>query len=104
MEIEVEGGDVKDCFVELANAVEVFSQSVCGSCQSPDTMPRVREKDGNSYYEMVCNSCGASLSFGQTRVGNRLYPRRKGKDGSYLSHNGWVKWQAKQTAAADDPF
>jgi hypothetical protein len=104
MEIEVEGGDVKDCFIELANAVEVFSQSVCQACESPDTMPRVREKDGNSYFEVFCNSCNAALSFGQTRVGNRLYPRRKGKDGSYLPHHGWVKWQPKQDASFDDAF
>ena len=107
VEIEVEGGDVKDCFVELANAVEVFSNSTCGACDSHNTAPSVREKEGNVYHEMRCLDCGAALSFGQTRVGNRLYPRRKGKDGSFLSGNGWVKWQgqAKQsTAAFDDAF
>jgi hypothetical protein len=109
MEIEVEGSDVKECFVELAQSIEVFSQSVCGACQSPDTMPTVRERDGNSYHEMRCNSCGATLSFGQTRVGNKLYPRRKGKDGSFLSGNGWVKWQQREAApsaaaAFDDAF
>lgn len=105
--IEVEGSDVKDCFDELANAVEVFGgNSVCGACESHNTTPSVREKDGNVYREIKCLDCQSALGLGQTKVGNKLYPRRKGKDGSYLPHNGWVKWQAKQasTAAFDDAF
>jgi hypothetical protein len=107
LEIEVEGSDVKDCFTELAAAVEVFSNSVCGACDSPNTVPAVRDRDGNIYHEMACKDCGATLGFGQTRVGNKLFPRRKGKDGSYLPGNGWQKWQGKQSAAAaafDDAF
>jgi hypothetical protein len=107
LEIEVEGSDVKECFAELANAVEVFSNSVCGACDSANTVPAVRERDGNVYHEMVCKDCGATLGFGQTRVGNKLFPRRKGKDGSYLPGNGWQKWQKQQpasTAAFDEPF
>ena len=101
-EIEVEGSDVKDAFVELAGAIEVFGSSTCGACDSTNTMPQVRDVQGNTYYEMRCQDCGSALSFGQTKVGNRLYPRRKGKDGSYLPGNGWVKFQPK--AAADEPF
>lgn len=107
LEIEVEGSDVKECFTELANAVEVFSNSVCGACDSHNTVPAVREHDGNVYHEMRCQDCGSSLSFGQTRVGNKLFPRRKGKDGSYLPGNGWQKYQRQQsasTAAFDDAF
>jgi ribosomal protein L40E len=107
LEIEVEGSDVKECFTELANAVEVFSNSVCGACDSTNTSPAVREREGNVYHEMVCRDCGATLGFGQTRVGGKLFPRRKGKDGSYLPGNGWQKWQPKQqqqTTAFDDAF
>lgn len=103
-EVEVEGSDTKDCFTELAHAIEVFGHGTCGACDSTNTVPSVRESQGNTYFEMRCQDCNSALSFGQTRIGNKLYPRRKGKDGSYLSGNGWVKWQAKATTAADDPF
>jgi hypothetical protein len=37
-----------------------------------------------------------------------LFPRRKGKDGSFLPGNGWQKWQKQQqsasAAAFDDAF
>lgn len=104
-EVIVEGGDVKECFEELAHAVEVFGHSQCGACESMNVVPSVREAQGNTYYEVRCQDCGAALSFGQTRVGNRLYPRRKDKSGNYLPGNGWTKWQgAAKSASHDDAF
>jgi hypothetical protein len=103
LEIEVEGSDVKECMTELAAALEVFGNSVCGACDSQRTVPTVREVQGVTYYEMKCLDCNSSLGFGQTKVGHRLFPRRKDKSDAYLPGNGWTKWSPKATAA-DEAF
>lgn len=97
-------GDAKECFVELASAAEVFGQSVCGSCGSELTAPVVREVDGNTYYEMKCNSCGCTLGFGQTKVGGKLFPRRKDKANNWLPNRGWVDFRNKTAQPAGEPF
>jgi len=109
-EIEVENPDIKDCFAELASAIEVFTNNVCGNCDSPQTVPVVRENQGNTFYEMSCRSCGASLGFGQRRSDGALFPKKK-KDGRYLDNNGWLKWQPRESedspavkSKADVPF
>lgn len=103
-ELTVEGGDVKEVFEEMAAAQEVFSNSVCGACDSHNTRLSVREVDGNRYYACKCSDCGAELAFGQKRDGGTLFPKKKDKDGNWLSGNGWVKYQPKKTVAVDDPF
>lgn len=104
-EVEVEGSDVKECFAELSHAMEVFGHSQCGACESTDVAPSVREVQGNVYYSMNCLSCGAALNFGQTRVGQKLFAKRKDKDNNFLPGNGWTKWQGSAKAAVhDDPF
>ena len=97
-------GDSKECFTELASAAEVFGQHVCGACGSEQTVPVVRELDGNTYYEMKCNSCGCTLGFGQTKVGGRLFPRRKDKAGNWLANRGWADFRNKSQQAAGEPF
>jgi hypothetical protein len=91
--IEVDGKDTKDCFSQLAGAVEVFGSSTCGACDSHNTVPVVRENQGNTYYEIRCQDCGASLAFGQRRQDGALFPRKKDKDGNYLNANGWTKFR-----------
>jgi len=105
VEVEVEGKDTKDCFTQLASAVEVFSVSVCGACDSTNTMPVTRENKGNHFFEAKCQSCGCSLSFGQRKIDGALYPRRRDADGNAIDNNGWTKWTGKpQTDDQDDPF
>jgi hypothetical protein len=104
VEIEVEGKDTKDSFSQIALASEVFGQSVCGACDSSRTVPSVRERDGNTFYEMKCQDCGATLAFGQKKQDGSLFPKRKGKDGSYLEGNGWMKWKAHQQEREVEPF
>ena len=102
-------GDAKEVFAELARASEVFGQSKCGACGSEDTTPVVREIEGNTYYEMKCNSCGCCLGFGQRRQDGALFPRRK-KDEQWLPKRGWIDPRQKQGAGinhandADTPF
>jgi hypothetical protein len=96
MDIEIEGKDIKDAFAQLAAATEVFGNNVCGACDSPRTRPIVRERDGNTYYEVKCLDCGSVLAFGQKREGGALFPKKKDKDGNWLTNNGWVKWQRSE--------
>jgi hypothetical protein len=103
IEIEVEGKDSKDCFAQLAGAVEVFGNTKCGACDSPRTLPVVRENQGNTYYEVKCQDCGSSLGFGQKKQDGSLFPKKKDKDGNWLDNTGWVKWHPKEDAV-EDPF
>lgn len=98
--VEVDGRDTKDVFTQLSGAVEVFGHSACGSCGSTAVVPNVRENQGNTYYEMRCTQCGASLGFGQRKADGALYPKRKDKDGNWYENGGWLKFAKRQ--AADD--
>jgi hypothetical protein len=100
--VEVEGKDVKDVFGQLSGAVEVFGNANCGCCRSTAVVPNVRENQGNTYYEMRCTQCGATLGFGQRKADGALYPRRKDKNGEYLENGGWVKFSRRDTVAAAD--
>jgi len=100
--IESEGTE-KEVFADLARAAEVFSHTVCRACESTNVRPSVREVDGNTYYEMHCNDCHAALSFGQTKQGGKLFPRRK-KDEQWLPNGGWVTRQAAQPSSKGEPF
>ena len=103
VQIEVDG-DTKSCFAELAAAAEVFGNPSCGSCGSEQVVPVVREVDGNTYYEMRCQSCGCTLGFGQRKVGGALFPRRKGKDDTWLPNRGWANHRKTQPATVEEPF
>jgi hypothetical protein len=103
VEVEVEGKDTKDCYTQLASAVEVFGNTRCGSCDSNRTVPVVRENQGNTYYETKCLDCGSSIGFGQKKQDGSLFPKKKDKEGNWLDHSGWVKWQPREEAI-DDPF
>lgn len=93
--LDVEGKDCKDLFAQLSAAVEVFSQDQCGACESNHVVPSVRENQGNTFYEMRCLNCHATLAFGQRRQDGALYPRRKNpKTGEWLDNGGWVKWNS----------
>lgn len=89
--IKVEGETQKALFKELAAAQEVFeAESDCGCCKSTDIHFRVREVDGNEYYELVCTTCGAVFSFGQHKKNNTLFPKRRSDDHA-LPNRGWIK-------------
>lgn len=102
--LEVEGKDVKDCFSQLVSAVEVFGQNQCRACSCTDVVPVMRENAGNTYYEMRCQECRATLSFGQRRADGALYPRKKDSDGNWIDNNGWKVWERRPAAAASEEF
>lgn len=102
--VEVEAKDTKDAFSQLAGAVEIFGNQHCGACNSDAVVPAVRQRDGNTYYEMRCTQCGAALAFGQKRDGGALFPRRRDKNDEYLPNYGWVKFQRQAQTDDTTPF
>jgi len=82
-----------DAFKVVSAIHEVFGVSECGACKST-VYPRVRVVEGNSFHEMVCTNtkCRAVLAYGQAKKGGGLFPKRKDKDGAWLTNNGFVKY------------
>lgn len=99
--VEVEGKDNKDIFRQLSVFQEIFEHRVCGACEGERIRFSVREVQGNTYYELKCMDCGATLAFGQKKADGSLFPKRKDKDGNWLPNNGWVKWAPKDD---ESPF
>ena len=96
LKVEVEANNNKEAFKQLAEFQEIFEESTCGSCNSEDLRFIVRTVDGNDFYELRCNSCGSKLAYGQHRIGDSLFPKRKLADGSYdFKTKGWHKWEGK---------
>jgi hypothetical protein len=94
LEFELEASGQKEIFKELALIQEVFSEAKCGLCGSTNIRFVTRSVDGNDYYELRCNDCGAVLAFGQHKKGGTLFPKRKDDEGNYLPNKGWYKWTA----------
>jgi hypothetical protein len=92
--VKIDGtDDVKAMFEKIGMVMEVFEpMNKCGICKSTVIRPRVRENDGNKYYELVCE-CGARFEYGQLKKGGGLFPKRRGDDGSRLPNEGWSKWE-----------
>lgn len=98
--LDVEAVSVKEAIKELSEFVEVLGEAKCGLCESDWVQPRHRLARGYDFYEMACLSCGARLSFGQTREGGRLFPKRKDTDGNEIGKSGWYQWEATQQDSA----
>jgi len=82
-------GDVKEAFKQLAEFQEVFDETSCKLCKSENIHFVVRTIEGNDFYELKCRDCFGKLAFGQHKVGNSLFPKRKVEG----STQGWHKWQ-----------
>ena len=107
-QVNIEGKGLKDVFENLAEFCEVFENectvTVNGVTKSSSkVVPRVREIEGNKYYELVCvdpdrDLRGRILSFGQHKQGGTLFPKRTEGEGSekkYLPNGGWGRFDAK---------
>jgi hypothetical protein len=94
---ECEVATEKGAFEQLAYLEELFEETACGCCQSPDIRPDVREVDGNKFYNLKCRACSARLDFGQTKKGEHLFAKRRGDDKKLLPHNGWYQYQPTVT-------
>lgn len=102
--VEIEERDIKGCFEKLAEFCELFeNECTVGDKTSDKVVPRVRETDGNKFYELVCvdkdrDLRNRTLAFGQKKQGGNLFPKRtegEGKEKKYLPNGGWGKFDAK---------
>jgi len=108
--IEAEGKTEVELFKQVASLQEVFSEKRCGKCEKNNLKYVVREdSDQNEYFELLCLSCWAKLTYGQNKgekVG-QLYPRRfenkkqtvmggQLEAGTKLPNNGWIKWNKEK--------
>tara|TARA_Y100001938_G_scaffold141190_1_gene210579 strand:- start:17 stop:391 length:375 start_codon:yes stop_codon:yes gene_type:complete len=108
--VEVEGG-IKEIFEQLAVFDSVFGNTTNKANGSDNIGFRVREKDGNKYYEMYDRDTFHTLKFGQTKKDGSLFPRRKDRDtDEWYPNGGWTKYnpdapnvkQSKQENAKAD--
>jgi len=94
MWIEVEAENVKAAVSAMATYQEVFAEPDCGCCGHKAIIWECRQdKEGNDYYAIHCPKCNAQLSFGQTRVGERLFTKRK----EHPKTRGWYHWQPRSS-------
>jgi hypothetical protein len=76
MLFEVTGDTQKALFREIAALQAVFEvDETCGLCQSPAINFEARTVDGNEYFTLRCQNCGAQLNFGQHKQGGTLFPK-----------------------------
>ena len=92
LSFEIETEKQSSLFAEIAKIQEVFSEPCCGKCKKTNLQYRVRENDGNLFYELRCRDCQAKLHFGVKKVGGEIFPKRKGADGEWVVDSGWLKW------------
>lgn len=97
---EVETG--KAAFEAVATLQELFEEPKCGDCGSESIRFSVRNIDGNKYFNMLCDSCGAQLDFGQNKDGKGLFLKRLDKDKNPLGKNGWYHYQRRSGVTSGD--
>ena len=69
-------GDVKEVFKQLAVFEEVFCKEINPVTKGTNLAFSVREHDGNDFFELRDkDNKGWKLPFGQTKVGNKLFPK-----------------------------
>jgi ribosomal protein L40E len=99
--VELTGSTSVSVFEQISLFQEVFEQTKCGKCGSEDLKFNIRTTNGDKYYELICNECGARLAFGCNKEGGGMYPQRKFTkshaqfvegEANYKPDNGWCKW------------
>lgn len=94
LSFEVECATGKAAFEVVAAIQELFEEEACGCCKSAHIRCDVREISNNKYFKLLCNSCGATLDFGQNKDGKGLFVKRYDKDTKdRLPNNGWYIYQ-----------
>ncbi len=94
--IECECESVKESMAKITEYSTVYGQKACGMCGSENIYPEHRtDAEGNNYYSMRCGDCPAQFSFGQTKAGGVLFPRREDPNGNKIPNNGWYDWRER---------
>ena len=93
LNVQIDENSVKESFKKLAEFQEIFDEPCCQLCKNENLQFVVRTVDGNDFYELRCKKCFAKLAYGQHKIGNSLFPKRKRSDGSLdKEHHGWHRW------------
>ena len=100
--IEAEGSTT-EIFEQLASFDSVFGNCVNKANNSENIGFKVREVDGNKYYEMYDKDTNHSLKFGKTKKDGSLFPRRKDPDGNWLADGGWQKYDPNAPKVKSPP-
>ena len=100
--IEAEGSTT-EIFEQLASFDSVFGNCVNKANNCENIGFKVREVDGNKYYEMYDKDTNHSLKFGKTKKDGSLFPRRKDPDGNWLSDGGWQKYDPNAPKVKSPP-
>jgi hypothetical protein len=88
---EFEATTQKQIFALVAEIQEVFEEEKCGKCGSERIRCSVTEHDGHKYYKLRCE-CGAQIDFGQHKVGDTLFIKRRDENKEPLPNHGWYVW------------
>jgi hypothetical protein len=99
---ELEAADDTSLFEQLAHVQSLFGDTCCGKCKGTNLQFRVRKAGKNAeftYYERVCQDCGAKLDYGQNRQGRSMYTKRtiqdNGRNVYDKEHQGWYVWDGQ---------
>jgi len=104
MTVTLEGETQAELWRQLAAFQEVFEDTTCTKFNqsSDDVKFVVRENNGNEFFELQYSGdnkqlWGVRKSFGQTKQGGNLFPKRKWpeghpQEGEYKPDNSWTKF------------
>jgi cbb3-type cytochrome oxidase cytochrome c subunit len=92
LRVEAEAQTLKQALEEISGVEDVVPEP-CAACGSDAVRFLVREAKGYKYYSLRCNTCEATLDFGQNQDGISLFKRRKNKDGHPKGKDGWYHWR-----------
>jgi hypothetical protein len=67
--------DVKEAFQFVAYCDTIFGVDCCGNCKGPNLRLLYRTAQEYQFYSVQCKDCHYELKFGQTKVGQMLYPK-----------------------------
>ena len=94
--IKIEAGDMQGLIQQLSELLDFFGETQCQACESKNVRPQYRSAKGFDFYSVRCIDCGASLNFGQTKEGHKLFAKRKDDQGEYIGQFGWEKYEERK--------
>ena len=98
--IEIEGETLKQL---CAFASQVPAIEMCNCCQGQNLTPNYREVQGNTYFSIKCDGCGAEYKLGQLKQGGLLYYKYDTVFEKYEGKKDDGTVPVTQTTQADTP-
>lgn len=96
LQFEVECDSAKDAFGQIADMQECLDvDDRCACCQSENIQFSRRIVKDYEFFGLRCKDCEAQLDFGQTKDGERLFLKRKDRDGNVVGTNGWYVYSGR---------